>query len=961
MPRNLALCAPGHFCLPAVLALSAAAVPVLAQTSSVASSIAGLVHDPAGQVVAGATISATELDTGFTRTVQAGNDGEYAVPLLPEGTYRILVTAPSFQSYQQNGITVRVGQSSAVDVTLKTGSTAETVTVTADASILNTETFDVSDGLNQKSMENMPITSRNTFNLALLVPGLNGTRDDEFGNPTFAFGGMQRKAYLIDGIDNTQRGGPGRLGIFSPEDVKETRVVAGAMDAQYGRTVGGIINMVTRGGTNATHGEGLVLERRPGLISKPSLSQTKPFQQWATYSVNIGGPVKRDTLFYFLSGEYEPEDGARPITITAANAAALGLPPSQLGNAPFKQRFQSYLGRVDWQLNPQDNFYFRYSLYKTPSQFNTSGGLQTISSSNNYNDHDYTGAAEWSHIVSSRALNELRFGTLRRIFDRPPVSGIVGPVINISNTATLGSNTAANQHYEEDQYNFIDDFSYTLGKHQLRFGADIDTIHVLSVDRLTQTYNFPNLAQYLGALNGTINPATGKVYNYNTYTQQFGNNTAEHRTTPINFYAQDHWQASPNLSLNYGVRYEYRFFPALNQNGALAISRVLPGDPTNVAPRLGFALRAGDKTVVRGGYGINYDTLNLRLISLVDRSNGNQVQTFTVSGTAAGAPQYPAAFSGPATSFAVKTSVYGFAPNFRTQYAQQSDLAVERQIGTDYSVAVGAQLYLGRRAPLLIDTNLGAVTGRLPDGRAIYGGARPNTAFGQIFQLTSVGGDTYYGGYVDLKKRLSHGVQFDASYTLGWAFNNNDGVGDSGNTVSDSGNINRDYAFSSSDQRHRFVMQGVWQPRVTSGGLTTALLDGFLFSTNATVTSGFPYSPVAGPDLNMDGVANDYANFGSRNSFRGPIFREWNVRGSRTFPVYRERVSLELIAEAENLLNSTNVACNAGGCGGALNTTYGTNYRASAFGPVVAPAAGFGAPVSAFNSRQVQLGGRIRF
>ena len=214
MTRNFAFCAPGRFYLPAVLALSAAAVPVLAQTSSVASSIAGVVHDPAGQVVAGATISATELDTGFTRTVQAGNDGEYAVPLLPEGTYRILVTAPSFQSYQQNGITVRVGQSSAVDVTLKTGSTAETVTVTADASILNTETFDVSDGLNQKSMENMPITARNTFNLALLVPGLNGTRDDEFGNPTFAFGGMQRKAYLIDGIDNTQRGGPGRLGIY---------------------------------------------------------------------------------------------------------------------------------------------------------------------------------------------------------------------------------------------------------------------------------------------------------------------------------------------------------------------------------------------------------------------------------------------------------------------------------------------------------------------------------------------------------------------------------------------------------------------------------------------------------------------------------------------------------------------------------------------------------------------------
>ena len=142
---------------------------------------------------------------------------------MPEGVYRLSVSAPSFSTYRKNGVTVRVGQSSLVDVTIAAGAANETVTVTADASILNTDTFDVSAGLNQKSLENMPITSRNTFNLALLVPGLNGTRDDEFGNPTFAFGGMQRKAFMIDGFDNTQRGGPGRLGIFSPEDVKEVR------------------------------------------------------------------------------------------------------------------------------------------------------------------------------------------------------------------------------------------------------------------------------------------------------------------------------------------------------------------------------------------------------------------------------------------------------------------------------------------------------------------------------------------------------------------------------------------------------------------------------------------------------------------------------------------------------------------------------------------------------------------
>lgn len=290
------------------LVASVGLVPVaVGQTSSVVSSITGVVEDSTHAVIPNAAVTATDTDTGLFRTVVSGPDGSFTVPLLPVGPYRLTVSSPNFESFEQTGIDVRLGYSAPVTVTLRNGSASDIVTVQANASILNTETYDVSDGLNQRSIENAPDTSRNTFNLALLVPGLNGTRDDEFGNPTFAFGGMQRKAFMIDGVDNTQRGGPGRLDIFSPERVKEIRVIAGAMDAQYGRTVGGITKFITKGGTNDFHGEGLVLERRPGLISKPSLTQgAKPFQQWATYSVNVGGPIVHDKPLFFLSGEYEP-------------------------------------------------------------------------------------------------------------------------------------------------------------------------------------------------------------------------------------------------------------------------------------------------------------------------------------------------------------------------------------------------------------------------------------------------------------------------------------------------------------------------------------------------------------------------------------------------------------------------------------------------------------------------------
>ena len=278
--------------------------------------------------------------------------------------------------------------------------------------------------------------------------------------------------------------------------------------------------------------------------------------------------------------------------------------------------------RFGYQANPNNDFYVRSSAYQTPSKF--------------------AAAIQLSHIVSANALHELRTGFLRRIFDRPPVSGTLGPTVAISGVATLDSNTSAGQRYEEDQYNAIDDFSCSVGPHQLRLCTDIDTMNVPSQDRLPYQYSFASLALYLNTIHGVINPATQKPYNYTSFTEAFGDNVASHRTTPINFYLQDHWRVNGTFNFDYGLRWEYRVFPDLNQNAPLAISRILPSDYRNFAPRLGFTYWPFPNTVLRGGFGINYDTLNLRLISLVDPSNGQQVQTYTVNGTAAGAhPREP--------------------------------------------------------------------------------------------------------------------------------------------------------------------------------------------------------------------------------------------------------------------------------------------------------------------------------
>ncbi len=915
-------------------------LPAFAQIGPADGSIRGMIQDPAGSAIVGADIKTKNLETGFERSAVSTQSGDFEVPLLP-GRYQLSVSAKGFATFTQTGIVVQLAKASTLDIRLSVAASQQSVTVEGDATILNTTTSDVSGDINAKAMENMPLTTRNTFNLALFAPGFNGRRDDEFGNPTFAFGGMQRRAFLIDGIDNTQRGGPGRLGIFAPETIQEVRVLANSMDAEYGRTVGGMISMITRGGTNEYHGGGLALLRRPGFVARPSLAATKAFEQWATYSGNIGGPIIKNTLLFYASGEYEPYNYPRAVTISAANAKALNLPVSDLGSSPFKQRFQTFLGRVDYQIDDRNTVYVRYNDYWDPSKYNTSGGLLVTSADNNFDDRNVTWASQWTHILSPASVNEFRIGSLEREFFRPPVSGKLAPTVSISGVATLGTDPSANQYYFEHQFDFIDGLSYRRGRHQLKFGFDIATIHVISKDRLTQTFSFANLTNYLNTVNGLTNPATGTTNWYAQLTQAFGTNSADHTTNSYNFYAQDAFQVTPKLTLSYGIRYEFLQYPKLDPNAPLADSRTIRRDPYNWAPRFGFAWRATDQTVIRGGFGVFYDTLNLRLLSQVIRQNGSNVLSYTITPTTPGAPVFPNLLGSPAGTL-TKPNVTTFAPDFKQLRMQQANLQVERALGRNFSVTVGTQYYGGRHIPVLLDVNLGAPIGFLADGRPAFSNAnRPNPNFNQVQQLSSVATSLYYGGFLAVSKRFSHGFQFTGSYTLGWAFNVNDSTGDTGANVTDATNLRRDYGHSSSDQRHRFVLAAVWQPRTRN-----LLLDRWMIAPNITITSAFPVNVSQGTDLNGDGVNNDRPLFRGRNDVTGYGFKEVNLRISRTLR-YRERYSLELIGEAENLLNSLNAACSTAGCTGAVVNTFN--------------AADFKRITSATDSRQIQLGGRIRF
>src|SRR5262249_52636039 len=161
------------------------------------------------------------------------------------------------------------------------------------------------------------------------------------------------------------------------------------------------------------------------------------------------------------------------------------------------------------------------------------------SADNNFDDRNVSWASQFTSVISPTLINEFRFGSLQREFFRPPVSGLLGPTVSISGVATLGTDSSANQYYLEHQYDFVDALGHRLGSHQFKFGFDIATIHVISKDRLAETFSFSSLTNYLNTVNKVTNPATGTTNWYTQLVQAFGNNVADHRTNSFNFYAQD--------------------------------------------------------------------------------------------------------------------------------------------------------------------------------------------------------------------------------------------------------------------------------------------------------------------------------------------------------------------------------------------------------------------------------------
>lgn len=292
------------------------------------SALSGYVRDESEAVVPNAKVTARNLQTGTEASVLTGRDGYYRFPLLRIGEYELKVQAEGFGEYRQTGIRLAVGQQARVDAVLHVGTAAQSVTVTADAALVSLGETAQGEVVNEAAVRSLPITSRNVYNFHLLGPGVKGIPSTGFGTTQFTFGGHNRSTWTVDGLDNSQRrtNRQIRLVISTPESVEEMQVLSGTYSAEFGRAAGGIINVISRSGSNEFHGSGMGLYRPNETSARAPLAARKSEQTWWMVAGNLSGPLVKDRLFFFINDEYNPLETPQPATIAPEAAQALELP-----------------------------------------------------------------------------------------------------------------------------------------------------------------------------------------------------------------------------------------------------------------------------------------------------------------------------------------------------------------------------------------------------------------------------------------------------------------------------------------------------------------------------------------------------------------------------------------------------------------------------------------------------------
>jgi outer membrane receptor protein involved in Fe transport len=970
-----------------------AGVPLFAQSEVGTTGVNGTITDPSGAIVAGAKITATNAGTNFTRQTTSTAAGLYSLGNLPVGAYDLKVEMAGFKTAEQKNLNLAVGSVATVNLQLQIGTSSETVSVTGEAPLVETSRSSTSTAISSRQVQDLPINGRNFLDFTLLTPGV--TRDPTRSGD-ISFGGQRgtSNSLLIDGSDanntfygqSTGRAGTGRSPYsFSEDAVQEFQVNTNNYAAEIGRAGGGVINTITKSGTNAFHGDAFEFYRDKALNANSwdnnTLGRPKRAYHFNQFGGSAGGPIRKNKLFFFFS--YDGQRNTTPNTVAPGVLPAANDAAGQAAFASLQQYFVSYanslnnnvyLGKVDWNLTDNQHVSFRYNANRFQGlNYENSGATSAVGHTGNSNVSTDNAGAIYTNALSANTVLEGRFFYTRDYEPGFANSDTPETIVqqNGTNAILFGRNSFSPRSANIDTLQPTVTLSVTKGSHTMKFGADMIFQQIANFfpGNFGGSYTFTSYANYANKI-----PAS--------FTQAFaGPNTTGATVYPnVNeyaFFAEDSWRVSRQLTINYGLRYDrfdYAQPPVLNPDASLAAMNIRTNrihvDPRDISPRFGFAYSPGEngKTVIRGGYGIFYAVTPSIFTGTAFTQNGIQVQSFTFNGAAIPVT-YPNLLAGiPTTNRS--PSLFVFSNDFRNPRTQQWNLNFERQLGGNASVTLGYLGVKGVHLPRTRDINLfpaAPVTAPIQGGGAFtfdrHPTLRPNPNYGRIWLADSGADSTYHGAFAQFTKRFSRSFQVQTSLTWSHAIDDNPDATavvfgtDDAKIVQNNLLPNLDRGDANADVRLRFLFSGVldvnYVPK-SANRVLQAIANGWQISTIATLQSGRPYNSTIGSasDINNDGNLRDDRTPGQgRNSLRGPNFLNDDVRVSRFFPLIGERIRVQLIGEAFNITNRVNFI--------SLRTTQ-YNYTGALFVPLnnaLTPAPGS----AAADPRILQLAAKIVF
>ena len=937
--------------------------------------IRGRISDPSGAAIGGADVTVANTATGFTRSITTGDDGYYVLPNLPLGTYNVTVKKSGFQTLTSTNVALAAGSEAVVDGELKVGQVETTIEVTGGAPVVEPARTNIGRTISEVETQNLPLTSRNPYNFIVFQPGVSGHPNQELGIPRTlnTNGQLDRINYQMDGMVDTQSDRHGlRLFPISDVYVREVQAVTNSFAPEYGNTTGDIFNVITNSGTNDFHGSAMWAHRWLDATAEPMLTtKTTPKTSLNDYALSGGGPVIKDKFFLFAGYEHLVRGVATPITVSPADATALGIPSSELGAGPGLLHGQFFNIRGDWTINSKNQFFLRYNYFRNDFPVNTAssggGASATLSSFSDFKDRAHVVGAQLVTTISPTVLNELRGGWAYRnnFHFAGPETG-PGPVVIVNGKAIFNGTNAAGDRFNEKAPNWNDNITFIHRTHTLKFGVTMTDYVDLQRNTSFVQYQFPTIAAYQAAQSGA-NP-----YAYSTFSSSQDPVGVHYRSLFWGFYGQDTWQATSKLLVTYGVRYDRYQSPDANPNAPFVFSQHFRTPGANFAPRLGLAYRLGDKTVVRASAGIFYDAppTNLWFNSL-NQDGSNRTNNVSFSGCTlatgtttcaspapAGAPAYPATSFGAATTGT--QSITTLTPNFKNAHTFNGSLQVTRELSKDDAVSIGYVYTTGRQLVYLYDMNLINPIGALADGRPIWSksvnaATRLYPQFNGI-TLQNVGATSNYNAMLlTYNHRFSHGLTGQANYTWSHTISSAPDANsfEQNLPITDPTNLKRDRGNSSVNRPHAFTLSAVWQPEVHSDNKTLQyILSNNMFALLANVSSGDEQNILANSNLTNDPITGSVQRpaFIGRNTARGPKIAQFDLRYTRTFARIHERVEPQFWLESNNLFNHKNV------------TTLFSTLNTDAAGNVTTTPANFLDPRSTvLESRIVQFGLQLRW